>query len=157
MIRAIEFRAWQPHPSLDREPGMYAVTGIEFYKEYGGGEAFLAKIGESFDTSDSSEFFQDIVLLQYTGTKDKNGEKLFDGDIVKMQIVATHYKKEFTSYICWGHNGGWFTQPVGWRSQLFGKPTEEGIEPLIPLDQYNTEYVSEKIGNIYENPELVKL
>lgn len=80
-----EYRAWQPHHSLHREPGMYEVTGIEFYSEHGGGEAFLAKAGEE---AKSSEFFEDIHLMRRTGLKDAGGQPIFVGDILS---VTRHY------------------------------------------------------------------
>jgi len=140
MNREIKFRAWQPHHSLYREPGMYDVTGVEFYKEHGGGEAWLSNDGIQADTS---EFFEDIALMQYTGLKDNNGVEIYEGDIIT--CVGGYDWPE-------GNDGCECPHKVifeegQWR---VGCINGCGGFPLYEFD------INEVIGNIYENPELLE-
>ncbi len=70
----------------------------------------------------------DLVLMQYTGLKDKNNEEIYDGDIVESK------KKGVDSYYGIGK--------VEWAATGWSIP---GI---------GTNYL-EVVGNIYENPELL--
>lgn len=79
-------------------------------------------------------------LMQYTGLKDKNGVKIFEGDIVDTFVrrndrPGDHYKNGNVSkvieWVSENHRNGWNLR---------------GGE--------HTQY--EVIGNIYENPELLK-
>ncbi|MCU4984467.1 YopX family protein [Bacillus thuringiensis] len=79
---------------------------------------------------------KDVVLLQYTGLKDKNGKEIYEGDILEFSgnVVAlgiVKYNENFATFQACNGNSGW----------LFGNESGTNIEIL---------------GNIYENPELVK-
>lgn len=122
--REIKFRAYQPHNSLHRKPGIYQVSDIIWYDKTPDGYT-----GEVFfnDGSNSSEYLEDVQLMQYTGLKDKNGVEIFEGDIVK----ELGYVKE----------AEWSNEGYGWVFQkLYATEMSEGLEI---------------IGNIMENPELL--
>jgi uncharacterized phage protein (TIGR01671 family) len=79
---------------------------------------------------------------QYTGLTDKNGKKIFEGDIVKAQDDV------FGSPFCDGIIG----KIVYDECAFF-------IEPINPMDSqwlYDECAVYEIIGNIHDNPELLK-
>lgn len=69
-------------------------------------------------------------LMQYTGLKDKNGKEVYEGDIVK----------RYTGYV--------FEEKI--RKYSLGNTNEAKV---TGYDHHPTDEI---IGNIYENPELIK-
>ena len=76
---------------------------------------------------------------QYTGLKDKNGQRIFEGDIVRCE----------SGRIC---EVVYFTSPG--IAQFDLKPIAAFDKPYPVL--WNLFSGSEVIGNIYDNPELLK-
>nr|DAK53947.1 MAG TPA: YopX protein [Caudoviricetes sp.] len=82
--------------------------------------------------------FNDIVLMQSTALKDKNGKGIFEGDVVK---VAKNIYSEPTYYEVVRHRGGAY--------RLESK--QHGCELWLRHTD------CEIAGNIYENPELLEV
>lgn len=161
-----KYRAWQPHRSLHRQPGMYQVSGLEFYPKHGGGEAFLAQPGEE---ALSSEYFEDIKLMRYTGLSDKKGVHIFEGDIIEFPAHDRPFSskaKEKTkrSVVYWFdgksksdpklnpkmlENPSWFNQEPGFQTREL---EHDGFFAQAWSDFHNCEVV----GNIYQHPGLLK-
>ena len=76
---------------------------------------------------------------QYTGLTDKNGKKIFDGDILVFCKGATHPIKVY-------YDG------LGWKFLRNGKRIEDAFECNIISHIQSCEI----IGNIHDNPELLK-
>ena len=99
---------------------------------------------------DIFEFDQDrYVALQYTGLKDKNGVEIYEGDILKCNGGA----EDFFCLI--GFEEGCFIAKMPWV-----KKDKEFCRASYPELKYyvNMTFVSiEVIGNIFENPELLKV
>ena len=79
---------------------------------------------------------------QYTGLTDKNGKKIFEGDIVKVQDDV------YGSPFCDGITG----QVVYDETAFFIKPHNHMESQWL----FNECAVYEIIGNIHDNPELLK-
>ena len=69
------------------------------------------------------------TVSQFTGLTDKNGKKIFEGDIVKWDAVE------------WGTE---YCEPVVWDYSFFG------------VRQNDWKEFCEVIGNIHDNPELLE-
>ena len=98
----------------------------------------LVAIYQCKEFTEDVKFIVDIGTVgQYTGLTDKNGTKIFEGDIVNFKTTAYHFKNCRIKYqSCYGR---------------YCAIDSKGYE--YPMDK-TFEY--EVIGNIYDNPELLK-
>jgi uncharacterized phage protein (TIGR01671 family) len=78
---------------------------------------------------------------QYTGLTDKNGKKIFEGDIVDCWSEGVNAQGEVQQR----RDGLWIIYPAWQKHIMWG---------LCP-DEYSNTTV-EVIGNIHDNPELIK-
>ena len=79
---------------------------------------------------------------QYTGLKDKNGKKIFEGDIVRYEFKDSDGQEESKDYLV-----QWDREQAGFCISLPGNYFEDGLSGM--------EYF-EVVGNVYKNPELAK-
>ena len=89
-------------------------------------------------------FVDHLVIMQSTGLKDKNGKEIFEGDIITNGIDIVDVRNHETL--------GFYTMVNG-REVFFGHGTsikefEKDIEGFTEI--------TEVLGNIYENPELLE-
>ena len=100
-------------------------------------EWFSNELGDSFSgtyiNGQTNPTERDFILMQFTGLKDCNGKEIYEGDIVK----DTHHKLSSPFAIEYGHC-------EVYQHFAYGFNCYEDM----------TGY--EVIGNIYENPELIK-
>ncbi len=121
-MREIKFRAWDNGkmrydvwPTSNNTIGAWLDNGRELqFHDLGGSK---------------------VILMQFTGLKDKNGKEIYEGDMIK----------------------GYRTGKIIWNEKLssFGAVNKEGqLIYDFPLSNYTPE--PEVIGNIHDNPELLE-
>lgn len=90
----------------------------------------------------------DFILMQFTGLKDKNGVEIFEGDIVRFldgSYVSTENGIDTNEFMSVG-KVEWCDERKGWDVT-----NREDVQTDECFDEY-----MEVIGNIYQNPELLK-
>ena len=143
-MREIKFRAWSKYKNLIGE-----VTGFRFsksqypfvnvrFKENGK----IVDEGYHFGQEDGCD---NVILMQFTGCHDKNGVEIYEGDILRDTDSEIYYVDFIrgcfylkTKYISFPH--------LGWTEWL----------PMCEIDRLANPVDFEVIGNIYENPGLLK-
>ena len=79
---------------------------------------------------------------QYTGLKDKNGKKIFEGDICKVTMFTCEGEdKHYLCEVCFDCGSFVFRERSGFD--------------ILPVDIYDFETDVEVIGKTYDNPELI--
>ncbi len=134
-MREIKFRAWNGTEMVGKFGAFYVNPGEE---------------GNGLDPRDSSSlsYFNTIYsestpIMQFTGLKDKNGKDIYEGDIIELRrfnLKSQYEVKWDDTYACFfgihakreGDEFGVYTHKLGLNESFF------------------------VIGNIYENPELLK-
>lgn len=134
-MREIEFRG----KALEDDDYFKIKAGQWLY-----GNLSIDKLQNQVAIEDTSK--EDISLInidpetvgQYTGRYDKNGTKIFEGDIIKTYIIR-------------------FSTGEKWEHYHIVMYDEEGcINPFCRGDRGVNPKGCEVIGNIYDNPELLE-
>ena len=123
-MREIKFKAWDTENRCFQEIDNIVIARNEMPTSINSGKYQIQSNGQ-------------IVLLQYTGLKDKNGVEIYEGDIVKYKTFYYGKEKERIVEVKWEKEA----------TDLFGEPDFIGF-----LARWEG---GEVIGNIYENPELL--
>lgn len=132
-----KFRAW-----MKSLKWMCEVTVIDYDLQ----SLDICRIGDVERYTEMSVDKDEVVLMQSTGIKDKNGVEIFEGDVVsfKNTIVSNGDQlgivKYFTKWAMYGMDVKKFNYP----SALF-------------LNELADHISLEVIGNIYENPEFTEV
>ena len=143
-MREIKFRAWDKNKNCWFKPVYEAYKGnlFDLFIELSGNMVVHTSKGieGNFINSDNNiKFWSDrFELMQYTGLHDKNGKEIYEGDIVKF---APHYsgddwKKEYIEII--EFEDGSFNYS------------------LCNIGYIDEPAYCEVIGNMHQNPELIK-
>ena len=83
---------------------------------------------------------------QYTGLTDKNGKKIFEGDIIHLEYSQVFFGGEYF---------GEYTAEVSYKEGCFiTNGINNGDEIETPLSGFDNDEL-EIIGNIHDNPELL--
>lgn len=129
-MRRIKFRVWDKTFKMMLSP---KLVDIDFNE---------GKIEVTTDILRYEEVYtdeiKDFVLMQYTGLKDKKGKEIYEGDILKCKL----------------HNGKYENYTIVWNEK-------DACFDALNKDKSNFMLatiwrISEVIGNIYENEDLLK-
>ena len=116
--------------------GYYGVKGLDTDLE----KHYVIQETLNTATRDNFFYFTDIEVVtktvgQYTGLKDKNGKKIFEGDI------TNHHSHKTTVAWQWSEN----------YNQICGVEVDGTHRFYFSIDSVSLEL----IGNIHDNPELL--
>jgi uncharacterized phage protein (TIGR01671 family) len=131
--RPIKFRAWRTDPA-----GSWMDNG-EFYVGEDG--LVYEHARRTYDTPNTEieRMETQLILMQFTGLKDKNGKEVWEGDLYRTYSGLAVYKVMFIGGAFVGGLSEEKCQPLGWNDNE---------------EEQRTSWL-EIIGNIYENPELL--
>jgi uncharacterized phage protein (TIGR01671 family) len=97
--------------------------------------------------------WEDRVIMQYTGLKDKNGVEIYEGDMIKAEGEDENGDTSSLMEVRWLEEGAKFC--------LSGRESEDDMTIFNFGEESQPEYSEigneecEVIGNIYQNPELI--
>ena len=137
-MRELNPRAW----SIDSECWCTRVDYDGYKEEWSGIVPVLApdnrskRIGEVEDTN--------IIVEFPTGLKDKNGQKIYEGDIVTFLV------ERFNNVTLGFESEDWHTAVVEWNQ-------DDACYSFMVRDvPFSVRYEAEVIGNIHKQPELLE-
>ncbi|HBI1792641.1 TPA: hypothetical protein I0F94_RS02095 [Enterococcus faecalis] len=129
-----KFRAWDK-----RSKEMWKVSTLHIEDEYV--DLFKKNIYEN-PLNDPSAKFGDVILMQSTGLKDKNGVESWEGNHLTKEGCWPFFIKRIENEGCL------MAVPVNSVQRINWNPVP--VKKLLEMDYAND-------GNIYENPELLEV
>ena len=129
-MKEIKFRAWD---TKNKEMGVVHILNLDSCfadASFHNGRTLKGHIGT------------DLILLEFTGLKDKNGKEIFEGDIVECDdiIYIIEWRNNYSKYVM---------NPI---KKEIGKPREIDAFNWVTGVGYDNTLI---IGNIYEKPKLL--
>lgn len=145
-MRDIKFRAWDIKHNV-----MVGVYLVEFLQggtkiqapghTIGGDISVWARVEDEFKEKNKEA----AILMQFTGLKDKNGKEIFEGDIIEFEDWSMDTDGDSTEYLETGE--------VFWDEEEMAYGVSN--RSYVALEDLWRGEIS-IIGNIYENPDLLK-
>ena len=133
-------RGEQVNMAGDKLPGRWVYGGVL----QGTGDYSIIYGGENLDDIEKHVVYTDTVG-QYTGLTDKNGAKIYEGDIVEICMPLTGVRPIVQrSEVYFDH--GCYCVLWGGSDRFYNHSRIDGFIPQTTF---------EVIGNIYDNPEFI--
>ena len=132
-MREIKFRAWDEKEKC--WVSGFAIHQSGMFSDWAGCKKINGQCVAEADWKYQHEI-PHIKIMQYTGLKDRHGQEIYEGDILRDDEMGLNVVR-------WEDGSFWL--------EMF---YEGGQSLMEHLSDYNE--VCEVIGNIYENPELLK-
>lgn len=145
MARILKFRAW--HTIWKKMAWLDHIWDNSWYTEpIKKGEKISC--AEMFHNRNSSEltrgiYYNQIITMQFTELKDKEGVEIYEGDIAILDNVP---EEDNPMVMMWNPDGRFNFVPI---KELKEFPKRSGY--------YCPSYNCKIIGNVYENPELLEV
>lgn len=139
-MRDIKFRAWDKVSKKMLMIGLVDLDDMTVYSAKSGDFRCSYQKKTKCSKNENFEDVKRLVFMQYTGIKDKNGKEIYEGD-----IFATDNNHNFT--VIYED-----TRFIG----VDGDRSGNGYVCCVDSCYKNGSSSIEVIGNIYENPELLK-
>ena len=138
-MREIKFRAWD-------ESQKVMHNEFQFVKSGNDGNDWILFTSHKQPISDyevwtkNPYFAQQLKIMQFTGLLDKNGKEIYEGDIIRDGLSPSVVEFKSHTNTSYGHGDSNTTQYLGYAFHFWAS----GLGAV------------EVIGNVHENPELIK-
>lgn len=144
-MREIKFRAWDKKANK-----IYQV------KNLGVGEEDYHRTANNYgvhpETGMTKFYPSQVIVMQYTGLKDKNGKEAYEKDIILAYILHENGEERYEKLLCESYEGlqdlSWVCEDDSGAYHLGFVHCKSEYKLCSPLVEF------EIIGNLYENPEL---
>lgn len=120
--------------TMNRPIKFRAWDGYRMEEVFSLGGGVVRTMNDNGDTS--THLDREVEVMQFTGLHDKNGKEIYEGDIIR------NWEAEIAKIV------------LGFDCWLAHHPRKSGVRLK---DFFYSAQNGEVIGNIYENPDLLKL
>jgi len=157
-MREIKFRAWREDDRTMYDDVTFDKVEVSWFNPTAKQDPDDPEPGCRVLIGDREEnsLLPHVILMQFTGLKDKNGKEIYEGDIIQGGIVYYTHKGD-VGIVRFGKfdadsSGDEYprTSCVGWYYEIIKSDYTIDYDGNFPGEDI------EVIGNIYENSDLLK-